>query len=155
MSNPDPVPPVPPTPPKHESRRPDAPFWWPDERGFIVIGLFALTGYILYRAGPHGSEQPSEFFKAIGQAVVLTGFLAAVGFFFQASKGASEANSRADKALGLVTPPTPPPSTTTTTTTQGVPTKTTVEPPPSEPSEPIVEPEALPVEETSYERRPI
>ncbi len=140
--------PVPPSPPKPERRKQDAPFWWPDERGFIVIGLFALTGYILYRAGPHGAEQPSEFFKAIGQAVVLTGFLAAVGFFFQASKGASEANSRADKALGLVTPPAQPPSTTTTTTTQGVPAKATVETLPMEPQAPTDE-------ETAYERRPV
>lgn len=146
MSNLEPLPPTPKSPPK--APRGDAPFWWPDERGFIVIGLFVLTGYILYQSGPHGAEQPSEFFKAIGQAVVLTGFLTAVGFFFQASKGASEANSRADKALGLVTPPTQPPSTTTTTTTQGVPAKATVETLP-------IEPQAPTDEETAYERRPV
>jgi hypothetical protein len=81
--------------------RPHPPFWWPETRGWIVIGLFALTGYILRVAAPDPGAEPSEFFKAIAQAVVLTGFLAAVGFFFQASKGASEANARADKALDV------------------------------------------------------
>lgn len=77
------------------------PFWWPDQRGFIVFGLFLLTGGILIVAAPARGQEPSEFFKAIAQAVVLTGFLAAVGFFFQASKGASEANARADRALDV------------------------------------------------------
>lgn len=74
------------------------PFWWPDQRGWIVLGLFVLTAGILAATAPWGGGEPSEFFKAIAQAVVLTGFLAAIGFFFQASKGASDANARADAA---------------------------------------------------------
>jgi hypothetical protein len=82
-------------------RREDTPFWWPTERGWIVIGLFTLTAFVLHVSAPDPGKAPSEFFKAIAQAVVLTGFLTAVGFFFQASKGASEANARADKALDV------------------------------------------------------
>lgn len=78
---------------------PRAPWWWPDTRGGALIGLFVLTSAILWWSRPAHGQEPTEFFKAIAQAVVLTGFLAAIGFLFNASKGASEANARADKAL--------------------------------------------------------
>lgn len=77
------------------------PWWWPDTRGGALIGLFILTAAILWWSRPALGQEPSEFFKAIAQAVVLTGFLAAIGFLFNASKGASEANDRADKALDV------------------------------------------------------
>ena len=83
--------------------RPGTPWWWPDQRGGALIGLFFLTAFILWVSRPAIGEEPSEFFKAIAQAVVLTGFLAAIGFLFQASKGASDANARADKALDVAT----------------------------------------------------
>lgn len=85
-------------------RDPRAPWWWPETRGAALMGLFALTAVILWWSRPALGEEPSEFFKAIAQAVVLTGFLAAIGFLFNASKGASEANARADKALDLAKP---------------------------------------------------
>ena len=86
-----------------DAPRPGTPWWWPDQRGAVIIGLFILTAGILWVSRPAVGEEPSEFFKAIAQAVVLTGFLTAVGFLFQASKGASEANARADKALDVAT----------------------------------------------------
>ena len=82
-----------------------SPWWWPDQRGSVIVGLFILTAYILWVSAPTRGQEPSEFFKAIAQAVVLTGFLTAVGFLFQASKGASEANARADKALDIASRP--------------------------------------------------
>lgn len=72
-------------------------------RGGALIGLFLLTGYILFKTAPPAGQEPTEFFKAVAQAVVLTGFLAAIGFLFQASKGTSEANDRTDKVLDVVT----------------------------------------------------
>lgn len=89
-------------------RDPRNPWWWPDTRGGALIGLFILTGAILWWSAPAPGQEPTEFFKAIAQAVVLTGFLAAIGFLFNASKGASEANARADEALKLATRPTDP-----------------------------------------------
>lgn len=83
--------------------RPGPPWWWPDQRGAVIMGLFVLTAGILWVSRPVSGQEPSEFFKAIAQAVVLTGFLTAVGFLFQASKGASEANARADRALDVAT----------------------------------------------------
>lgn len=85
----------------NEARHPRTPWWFPDQRGAVILGLFCLTALILYVSAPARGEEPSEFFKAIAQAVVLTGFLNAVGFLFQASKGASEANARADRALNI------------------------------------------------------
>lgn len=75
-----------------------------------MIGLFILTTAILWWTKPVSGQEPSEFFKAIAQAVVLTGFLTAVGFFFQASKGASEANARADVALDFAKASNPAPT---------------------------------------------
>lgn len=75
------------------------PWWVPDQRGAALIGLFLLTAGILWVSAPARGEEPSEFFKAIAQAVVLTGFLAAIGFLFNASKGTSEANDRTDRVL--------------------------------------------------------
>lgn len=77
------------------------PWWWPDQRGGALIGLFLLTGYILRVTAPAVGAEPSEFFKAVAQAVVLTGFLAAIGFLFQSSKGTADANARADRTLDL------------------------------------------------------
>lgn len=75
------------------------PWWWPDQRGGALIGLFSLTAGILWYTRPIGGAEPSEFFKAIAQAVVLTGFLAAISFLFNAAKGTSEANARTDAVL--------------------------------------------------------
>ncbi len=61
-------------------------FRWPDQRGWALIGLFLLTFLILWWTAPPVGQEPSEFFKAIAQAVVLTGFLAAIGFLFNAAK---------------------------------------------------------------------
>jgi hypothetical protein len=104
--------------PKPHIQRPNRPPWWfPDMRGGALMGLFLLTGYILWVSAPERGGEPSEFFKAVAQAVVLTGFLAAIGFLFQSSKGTSEANDRTDKVLAAVTGDTT--TTTTTATTKG------------------------------------
>jgi hypothetical protein len=89
--------------PATKTPRASAPWWWPDQRGAALIGLFALTACILWVSRPAVGGEPSEFFKAIAQAVVLTGFLTAIGFLFQASKGASEASAPLNTPLDDVT----------------------------------------------------
>lgn len=68
----------------------------------VLLGLFVLTGFILWWSRPAAGEEPSEFFKVIAQAIVLTGFLTAAGFPFLSSKGTAEANTRTDKVLDVV-----------------------------------------------------
>jgi len=45
---------------------------WPDNRGWMAMGLFGLTAWILYLARPVNGGEPSEFFKILAQAVVIT-----------------------------------------------------------------------------------
>jgi hypothetical protein len=74
----------------------------PDTRGWIVLGLFTLSGGILtgiYVRPEIASNQP---FMLLAQAVIISGLITVVNFFFGASKGASEANARADKALDKI-----------------------------------------------------
>lgn len=76
-------------------------FETPDTRGWIVIGLFALTGIVLGSVICNPSLTDNQGFMLIAQAIVISGLIAVVNYFFGASKGATEANARADKALDV------------------------------------------------------
>jgi hypothetical protein len=75
---------------------------WPDQRGWMAIGLFGLTAWVLWLARPIHGAPPSEFFKVLAQAVVITGFInSVVGFLYTSSKGAAEAREQTGKALDI------------------------------------------------------
>lgn len=78
------------------------PWWAPDLRACVAIGLFALTALVvaLIAFQPHLAD--NQGFMILAQAIVVSGLLAVVNFLFGASKGASDANARADKALDAV-----------------------------------------------------
>jgi hypothetical protein len=74
----------------------------PDTRGWIVAGLFLLTSGILGAIVLRPDLTSNQGFMVIAQAIVVSGLITVVNFFFGASKGASEANARADKALDKI-----------------------------------------------------
>lgn len=75
---------------------------WPDNRGWMAIGLFGLTAWILWLSKPVAGHEPSEFFKIIAQAVVITGFINGVlSFLYTSSKSTAEAREQAGKALDI------------------------------------------------------
>lgn len=75
---------------------------WPDQRGWMAMGLFGLTAWVLWLARPLNGAEPSEFFKILAQAVVITGFINGVlGFLYTSSKATAEAREQAGKALDI------------------------------------------------------
>ena len=74
---------------------------WPDNRGWMALGLFAMTAWVLWLARP-GQPEPSEYFKILSQAVVITGFINGVlSFLYTSSKSTAEAREQAGKALDI------------------------------------------------------
>ncbi len=67
------------------------PFWWPDERQWVTIGLFGLTGVLLQMATDRPSLWDVKLFEVLIQAVVMTGLLNMVlSFHFAANKAAND-----------------------------------------------------------------
>lgn len=75
---------------------------WPDQRGWMAIGLYALTVWITWLARPVAGAEPSEFFKTLATGVVITGFLnGVVSHLFTSSKASADVRAQADKALDI------------------------------------------------------
>lgn len=75
---------------------------WPDQRGWMAIGLFALTAWIVWLSRPINGAEPSEFFKTLAGAIVVTGFLnGVIGHLFTSSKASADVRAQADKALDI------------------------------------------------------
>lgn len=79
---------------------------WPNERGWIGIGTFALTIMILWMIKEDPTLRDDEFFKTIATLVIGTGFISGpVAWAYSATKGGSEAaesNARiAESATGV------------------------------------------------------
>ena len=69
------------------------PFWWPDTAGWLAIGLYCITLWLLYILSPAKGEEPSELFKLLAQAVVLTAFVnGVVAAAYTASRDGSKKN---------------------------------------------------------------
>ncbi len=79
----------------------DRPFWWPDTKGWIVIGLFVIFNVSMFLAAFFPSLKENQLFTSQAQAIInLLGL--AVGYFVGSSQGAKEANTRADKAMDVL-----------------------------------------------------
>lgn len=80
----------------------------------MALGLYALTWWLLWMLAPARGQEPSELFKLLAQAVVLTAFVnGAVGALYVASRDgqkkndtiASQARVLADQAAGRAADP--------------------------------------------------
>lgn len=82
----------------------DKPWFLPDFRGFVALGFFLLSWRIveIIAANPALLKDPA-FMQVAGQIMGAGGLLLIAAFLFGASKGASDANARADKALDVAT----------------------------------------------------
>lgn len=101
-----------------------APWWVPPFPVMMGFALYILTWWLLWQLSPAKGQEPSELFKLLAQAVVLTAFVnGAVGAVYVASRDgqrkndiiAQQAKVLADQSVTAQTPGT----TTTTTTTTG------------------------------------
>jgi len=74
------------------------------ERQWVTIGLFALTGVLLFMAGIRPTLWDNDRFNAILQAVVLTGLLNLVGaFHFSGNQSTAKATENTGKAFDAIT----------------------------------------------------
>lgn len=73
----------------------------PETRGWIAIGSFALTVYVFSLIAFRPDLADNTLFVTLATAVVVGSWGAVVNFYYAASKGATEANARADKALDV------------------------------------------------------
>ena len=65
----------------------ERPYWWPSERGWVTIAVFAFALMLLAMGWFEPSLWEVEVFKVITQAVILTGILnMIVAFHFAANK---------------------------------------------------------------------
>lgn len=75
------------------------PWDWPDARGWIGLGAFALTVMILWMLLIDTSLRNSEFFKTIATVLISNSWIAVVSWAYSATKGGGEL---ADKNAALV-----------------------------------------------------
>jgi hypothetical protein len=71
-----------------------APPWWvPNFTTVIGLGLYAMTAWILYLLAPTTGQPPSELFKILAEAVVLTAFInGVVGSVYTISRDGQKKN---------------------------------------------------------------
>jgi hypothetical protein len=75
---------------------------WPDQRGWMAVGMYLMSGWVLWLAKPAPGVEPSEFFKTLASAIVVTGFLNSVlGFLYTSSKATAEAREQTTRALDI------------------------------------------------------
>jgi hypothetical protein len=69
------------------------PWWIPSLPVGMALGLYALTWWLLWMLAPARGQEPSELFKLLAQAVVLTAFVnGAVGALYVASRDGQNKN---------------------------------------------------------------
>lgn len=74
---------------------------WPDERQWVTIALFSISGGLLLMAREDPHLWNVKLFEVVLQALVLTGLLNMVtAFHFAANKGEREANVRRAENVG-------------------------------------------------------
>ncbi len=76
----------------------------PDLRLLVATALFALTFYIFWLIAKQPGLTANQGFMLLAQAIVISGVIVVVNYLFGSSKGAADANARADKALEKIQP---------------------------------------------------
>lgn len=72
--------------------------YWPDARGWIGIGVFALSVMLLWMMR-EPSLREDEFFQTIATVIISNGLMAVVAWAYAATKGGGEL---ADKNAAIV-----------------------------------------------------
>lgn len=79
---------------------------WPDARGLVAAGYFALAFYLLYMIGQNPAQLlGNSAFMTVATLIIGTGGLGVVGsFFFGGTKSGSEVMTAQSAALAAPTP---------------------------------------------------
>ncbi len=78
------------------------PFWWPDTRGWIVVGMFCLSTILIVLSATFPALMDHQLWVQLCTAIIITGMIG-LGwtFYLSSSKGSADSNARADKALDI------------------------------------------------------
>jgi hypothetical protein len=72
----------------------------PDLRGWVVIGLFALTGYVFYLLATNTHLAESQLFDTLSSAIVVSGLIGGVvAFLFGSSKSSQDKDATIAQAM--------------------------------------------------------
>lgn len=75
------------------ARDPVMPWWVPSWPVFLATGLYILTFWLLWMLAPAKGEAPSELFKTLAGAIVLTAFVnGVVAAVFTSSRDSQKKN---------------------------------------------------------------
>lgn len=76
------------------------PFWWPDARGCVALGVYVLTVAVIVISAMNPALMKEQLWVQIVTAIVLTAFIGLVlNFWFGTSKGSSDKSDQVDKAI--------------------------------------------------------
>lgn len=79
--------------------RPWYAFQWPDSRGWVGFGVFAMSVMLLWMMKEDRVLREDEFFQTIATVIISNGLMAVVAWAFSATKGGGEL---ADKNAAIV-----------------------------------------------------
>lgn len=75
------------------------PFWWPDQRGWVAIGAFILTAWVIGLSARFPELMDRQLWVQLVTALAIGNAGLIINFFFGSSKGSSDANARVDKLV--------------------------------------------------------
>lgn len=74
------------------------PFWWPEARGFVAIGVFLLALLVIVLSARYPELMKEQLWVQIVTALVLTALIGLVlNFWFGTSKGSADKSLMLDK----------------------------------------------------------
>jgi tagatose-1,6-bisphosphate aldolase len=68
----------------------DRPWWMPDPRGWIGIGVFAMSVMLLWMMKEDPNLRGDEFFQTIATVIITNGLMAVVAWAFAVTKTGGE-----------------------------------------------------------------
>lgn len=108
---------------------------WPDARGWIGVGVFAISTMLLWMMKVDSELRKDQFFQTIATVIISNGLIAVVAWAYAATKGGGEL---ADKNAAIVAESATASVTTATKLAENVvpsgPTEVKVVNPPSDPA---------------------
>ncbi len=72
---------------------------WPDARGWIGLGVFAISVMLIWMMHDNRELREDEFFQTIATVIISNGLMAVVAWAYAATKGGGEL---ADKNAAIV-----------------------------------------------------
>lgn len=76
-----------------------------DTRGWVALGLFALTAAVLWLIAWKPDLTDNAGFMVIAQAIVISGLISVVNYLFGSSKGATDVRDQLGQVISKLPDP--------------------------------------------------